>query len=353
MSRKRLPSTAPADHSKPMTRGPARTAGENIELLPEAQTFTDRWWLAAPGRDESLRSLVERADRLYGKPPEEGYAWQLRPCGEGFHHLDAPRSRELVRLARMLGTTPHHLHSHSLKDGPHLLEVNERRAYCPQCLREDRTAGRPRSFRRAWARVLVVSCLEHGTPLRWAEPRLASEVNFALEPSLPELAEEDWEVLKLIDTLAHTLESCLWGGASWPATWRGSPQAARALFIRCLCNLSGQRASPPVAQLWVRSSLASLIGFASRSRMPPLGEIPWEAVRSVGRPAWRRAALWLVAAQVIPGLPERCLPETIPSAYLAATNQWWDDFPPSPHTQKLWRIHAALRELCAPFPINT
>lgn len=218
-------------------------------------------------------------------------------------------------------------------------------------MQEDRAAGRPRTFRRAWARVLVVSCTEHGTPLQWAEPRLAAEVNFALEPSLPELAEEDWDVLRLIDTFAHTLEACLWGDASWPAGWRGTPYAARALLIRCLSNLSWQRAAPPVSQLWVRSSLISVISFPSR-RMPPLYGVPWEAVRRVGRPAWRRAALWLVAAQAIPGLPARCQPETIPTAYLAATGHWWDDFPPSPHTQKLRHVHASLRRLCAPFPVN-
>jgi hypothetical protein len=350
MSRERPPSTAPADHPNRMARGPARTGEQNAEPLSESQAFTDRWWLAAPGDDESLRSLVERADRLYGKPPQEGYAWQSQPYREG-SPLDVPTSRELVRLARMLGISPRHLHSHRLEDGPHLLELSERRAYCPRCLHEDRATGRPRTFRRAWARVLVVSCTEHGTPLHWAEPRLAAEVNFALEPSPADLTEEDWEVVRLIDVFAHTLEACLWGDALWPAEWHGNPQAARALLIRCLCNLSWQHASPPVAHLWVRSSLTPVISFPPR-RMPPLYGVPWDAVRRVGRPAWRRAALWLVAAQVIPGISTRCLPETIPTAYLEATDQWWDDFPPSPHTQKLRHVHASLRRLCAPFPVN-
>jgi hypothetical protein len=351
MNRKRPSSTAPTGRPTQRERWRAQPSKQNVEPLSESRAFTHRWWLATPGNDESLRSLVERADRLYGKPPQEGYAWQSRPYEEESNRLDAPTSRELVRLARMLGTSPRHLHSHCLEDGPHLLETSERRAYCPRCLQEDRAAGRPRTFRRTWARVLVVSCAEHGTPLHWAEPRLAAAVNFDLEPSLPALAEKDWEVVRLIDTFAQTLEACLWGDASWPTEWRGSPHAARALLIRCLNNLSYQRASPPVAQLWVPSSLISLIGFSSR-RLPPLSGVPWEAVRRVGRPAWRRAALWLVAAQVIPGIPERNQPETIPTAYLAATDQWWEDFSPSPHTQKLRRVHAALRGLCAPFPIN-
>jgi len=351
MSRKHPPSTAPVDRLTSMGRGRARTTEQNVEPLPESRAFTDRWWLAAPGHDESLRSLVERADRLYGKPPPEGYAWQSRPYGEGAQHLDAPTSRELARLARMLGTSPRHLRTHCLEDGPHLLEVSERRAYCPQCLQEDSAAGRPRTFRRAWARVLIVSCSEHGTPLQWAEPRLAAEVNFALGPSQPELAEEDWEVLRLIDTFAHTLEACLWGNASWPAEWRGNPHAARALLIRCLSNLSSRRAAPPVAQLWVRSSLIPVISVPLRN-VPPLHGVPWKVVQRVGRPAWRRAALWLVAAQVIPELPEWCRPETIPTAYFAETDEWWGNFCPSPHTQKLRQVYSSLRRLCAPFPID-
>lgn len=351
MSRKHPPSAEPVGRPASMGRGRARTTEHNVEPLPESRAFTDRWWLAAPGHDESLRSLVERADRLYGKPPEEGYAWQSRPSGEKPSHLDAPTSRELIRLARMLGTSSCRLRAHCLEDGPHLLDVNERRAFCPRCLREDRSAGRPRAFRRAWARVLVVSCAEHDMPLHWAEPRLAAQVNFDLEPTPPELAETDWEVLRFIDAFARTLGACLWGDASWPKKWRGDPHAARALLIRCLTNLCWQRASLPIAQLWIPASLTEVVGFPSR-RVAPLHGSPWDAVRRIGRPAWRRAALWLVADQVIPGLPARCRPETIPVAYLAATDRWWDDFPPSPHTQKLRHVHASLRRLCAPFPVD-
>jgi hypothetical protein len=344
-------SRVPTDHPTKEARRVARQGDLIVESLSESPAFADRWWLAAPGPDESIRSLVERADRLYGKPPQNGYAWQDGGGGEASSQLDEPTSRELARLARMLGTSPRDLLSHRMKDGPHLLDLSERRAYCPQCVQEDRVAGRPRSFRRAWARVLVLSCADHSMPLHWAEPRLATEVNFGLEPSLPILAEEDREILRLIDTLAQTLEACLWRGASWPAGWRGSPHAARALLIRCLCNLAWERALPPVAQLWVPASLTSLIGFPQR-HMAPLYGVPWEAVRRVGRPAWRRAGLWLVAGQVIPDIPKRCQPLTIPTAYLAATDRWWDEFPPSPHTQKLRRVHASLRRFCAPFPIN-
>lgn len=350
--RTKLQSPTLSDDQPTQSTGGSTSIDEQYaEPLAESQAFTDRWWLAAPGHDESLRSLVERADRLYGKPPSEGYVWQNRTSGEGAQHLDAPTSLELARLARMLGVNPRYLHAHRLEDGPHLLEMSERRAYCPQCFKEDNAAGRPRIFRRAWARVMAVSCSEHGLPLHWAEPRLAAEVNFGVDPSPFVLAKEDLEVLRLIDRFARTLEACLWGHGIWPGGWRGTAHAARALLIRCLCNLFWQPRSLPIAQLWISSSLQSAISFPLRS-MPPLCGVPWESVRRIGRPSWRRAALWLVAAQVVPGLPEQWRPETIPAAYLAAVDQWWDDFPPSPHTQKLWHVYGSLRRLCVPFLID-
>lgn len=321
-----------------------------IERVSQEGVSSDRWWLAAPGDDESLRSLAERADRLYGEPPENVYAWQ-DDDGHG-QLLDAPKSRELLRLARMLGIAPRHLLGHRLTDGPPLLEVSERRAYCPACLLQDNRLKRPRIFRRAWARVLALNCTEHDTPLLWAEPRLSPRSGVEVTPDVSEPTPDELELLRFIGAFASTMDDCLWRNLAWPTGWRGTPQAARALLIRCLTNLTWARAAPPAAQIWLSSSLAPFIAFPLRS-VPPLHMAPWEAVRRVGRPAWRRAALWLVAWQVIPELPETLRPETIPSAYLYGTDLWWDNYPPSPHTQRLRNVHASLRRLCAPFPINS
>jgi hypothetical protein len=355
MNRKGFPTTR-VDSGNAMvprcqSRSPARSPGSPTDLLTQGHVFAYRWWLAAPSEDESLRSLFERADRLYGEPPEGGYVWQDDPHGEHVACLDAPNSRELLRLARMLGVPPRLLHAHRLEDGPALLQPSARRAYCPQCLHEDRTAGRPRAFRRSWARIFVLSCPAHGIPLQWAEPRLATIVDSDLVSGFSALTSDAIEIVQLIDTFASTLEACLWRKQAWPPAWRGTPHAARALLICCLSNVIGQVTTPPASQLWVPPTLTPLITFPTRS-LPPLHNGPWESIREVGRPAWRRAALWMTAWEVIRGLPQRLRPETIPAAYLADGDLWWERHTPSPHTQKLRRVHAALRRLCAPFPIN-
>ena len=309
----------------------------------------DRWWIAAPGIDESLRSLVERADRLYGMPQDDVRAWQDRGARLGDPTLDAPNVSELIRLARMLDIPARVLYEHRLEDGPHLLVQDERRAYCPQCLNEDRVAGRPRAFRRAWARIFAVSCSEHKIALQWAEPRLAAIADGELRPGLGPVTQRDKTVLALIDCFARTLEACLWLGAPWPGDWRGSPQAARACLIRCLSNLTGGLALPPVAQLWIQPSLLPFIAFSQR-KIPALRGAPWDAVRRVGRPAWRRAAFWLTAWEVIPGLPMQLKPETIPAAYLANTDLWWHTCPSAPYMPKLYRTYATLRRLCVSLP---
>ncbi|TPG04113.1 hypothetical protein EAH88_18565 [Rhodanobacter glycinis] len=350
MNRESIPTTNVRDDAI-VSRCQSRSLNEGPGLLTQGCASDYRWWLAAPGEDESLGSLFERADRLYGEPPGGGYVWQDDPHEDQMASLDAPNSRELLRLARMLGIPPRLLHAHRLEDGPALLRPSARRAYCPQCLREDHTAGRPRAFRRSWARIFVLSCSAHGIPLQWAEPRLATIVDCDLVSGFSALSSDAIEIVHLIDTFASTLEACLWRKQVWPPAWRGTPHAARALLICCLSNLIGQVTTPPAGQLWVPPTLTPLITFPARS-LPPLHNGPWERIREVGRPAWRRAALWMTAWEVIRGLPERLRPETIPSAYLAEGDLWWGHHPPSPHTQKLHRVHAALRRLCAPFPVT-
>ena len=318
-------------------------------MLPTRRGFSYRWWLTAPGNDEALRSLLERADRLYGAPPESTYVWQDHQSG--LCCLDAPTSRELLRLSRMLGMPARKLVAHRLMDHPALLDPAERRAYCPQCIQDDQAAGRPRAFRRTWARFFLLRCPNHNVPLQWAEPRLAAIAAPALHQALELPSADEAEILHLVDTFAQTLEACLWRGQSWPACWRGNAHAARALLIHCLCNLTGEEAAPAAAQLWFSPTLAPWITFPIRP-VPPVGPAPWDSARRVGRPAWRRAALWMTAWQVIPKLPVRLRPQTIPEAYLDDSDRWWEQHRPSSHTQKSRRVYAALRNTCRPFPFD-
>jgi hypothetical protein len=310
-----------------------------------------RWWIAGPGKDESLHSIVERAARMYGGRGEDTplVDGESGPCASSL--CNARDSRDLLFLARMLGTPSKSLYAHRLEEHPCLLEPSERRAFCPRCLYEDHIKQRPRSFRRVWAKVFTLSCPEHDVPLQWAERRLATILDSELLSSCFLVTPQQAEILKLVENFAQKLDACLWHGELWPTTWRGSPYSARALLIRCVANLTSFRGSLPASHLWISSSLSPLISFPTRPVEPHSGP-PWNAVRQLGRPAWRRAALWLTLWQVIPGLSERCRPETIPSAYLADTDQWWGALSPSSHPEKLSRVYFALRRLCEPFPIN-
>lgn len=326
--------------------------GARLGLVAEhGDPFPYRWWITAPGEDETLRSLVERADRVYDPPPDGTYVWQESDCHVTPTSLDAPTARELRRLARMLGVRATKLHAHRLEDHPRLLQPAERRAYCRECVRADRAAGQPRTFRRAWARVFVLSCPKHGTPLQWAEPRLAAITDHELVGTLEPPSADVIDILRLIDTFACTLEDCLWRGDPWPTIWRGNPYAARALLIRCLCNLTAVAAVPATAFLSIMPALERFIG-CPKGPIAPLRGACWETFRGVGRPAWRRASIWMTAWQVIPDLPSRLRPTTIPEAYFADENQWWKELPPSAHTDRLRRQHCLLQRQCVSFHID-
>lgn len=308
-----------------------------------------RWWVEALGPDETFRSLVERADRFHGEPPPyTPYVWQ-DPSSYG--NCDAPNSYELLRLARMLDVSATGLFKHRLVDGPHLIYPTERRAYCPQCIREDQAAGRPRAFRREWARFFVLSCSRHGTTLHWAEPRLSVLKDMDVE--VPLRPEEPWqeEFLQRIDQFALTLEACLWGSTPWPTNWYGTPDSARAYLARHLCNLIGVSSTPPLTCLWTEIVPFPFVAVPKRPT-PPLNEPAWESVRRIGRPAWRRAALWLTAWKVIPGLPEIWKPITVPEHHLDEIDDWWEGVPATPHLFKQRRTYVALRRSCIPIVID-
>jgi hypothetical protein len=308
-----------------------------------------RWWVEALGPDETFRSLVERADRFHGEPPPDTpYAWQ-DPSSHG--NCDAPNSHELLRLARMLDVSATDLFKHRLEDGPHLIYPTERRAYCPQCIREDQAAGRPRAFRREWARFFVLSCSSHGITLHWAEPRLSALKDVDVE--VPLRPEEPWqqELLQLIDLFALTLEKCLWRKAPWPTNWFGTAGSARAYLARNLCNLIGANRALPLIHLWTENVPFPFMAVPKLS-MPPLRGPAWERVRRIGRPAWRRAALWLTAWKVIPGLPALWNPITVPEHYLDEIDDWWGCVPVTPHLFKQRRTYVALRRSCIPIVID-
>jgi hypothetical protein len=234
-----------------------------------------------------------------------------------------------------------------LEDGPHLIYPTERRAYCLQCIREDQASGRPRAFRREWARFFLLSCPNHRTTLYWAEPRLSALKD--MDSERPLHPEEPWqqELLELIDQFALTLEACLWRGASWPTNWYGTPSSARAYLTRHLCNLIGVSTTLPIIHLWTENLPFPFVAVPKRP-IPPLDGPAWESVRRIGRPSWRRAALWLTAWKVIPGLPIHWKPTTLPEDHLEAIDEWWEGITEVPHLFKQRRTYVALRRSCIP-----
>jgi len=311
------------------------------------------WWIPGPGCDESLRSIVERADRFYPGVHEEWCDWLYRhatllperQCG-----LDDLPARAICRLARQIGVEPKSLYSHRLNDSPYLLSESERRAYCPACWLSDDRAGRPRSFRRGRAGVFTLNCPTHGLPVFWGHPLSANFPHMVGSKAEPPSDLLSQRILRLIEKFAHGMEGALVSGQPWPLAWRGSVHSARALLIRCVANLGRVNEHVPIAYISTPPELLSFIA-SPRRRIEPLQHSPWESVRTMGPPSWRRAAFWMTAWYVIPNLTPDCKPEGLPFLPFAALDQQWSDGGQPRQLRRVQRYREALLRMCAPFQL--
>lgn len=323
------------------------------EVVPRTNLVGLRWWIPGPGNDESLRSIVERAERLYGR---EGDAFRRRlwpratPLPKAETPLDTLSARELCELGRMIGVEPRALFAHRLADQPMLLKPTERRAYCPLCWAGDRSEGRPLVYRRAWAGVFSLRCTIHDAPLQWASPHLSMEAAVAVAAH-PRTA-AGVRILRFIESFAGQLEEALRGTAAWPRGWRGDAHAARALLMRCTVNLGCMPEHPPFGSLSAPPDLVDFVRPPAR-RIEPLSEAPWEQVRALGPPAWRRAALWMVSRYVMPSPKTGFLPEGLPAeAFAAADAQWNAIAPDFQGLRRARRYRDALTSMSRPFPVG-
>jgi TniQ len=327
-----------------MSRVKARTAPNDVAV---------RWWIPGSGDDESLRSIVERAERLYGG---EGDAFRRRlwpratRLPDEVSSLDMLSARELCELARMIGVRPRTLFAHRLEDTPMLLKPSERRAYCPACWMDERNAGRPPVFQRAWAGVFALRCEVHDLPLHWSSPHLGTDAA-VVTPTHPQSA-EGVRILRFIETFARHMEQSLRGQATWPREWRGDAYTARGLLMRCVVNLGCMLEHPPFASVAAPPDLSVFIKPPAR-RVEPLREAPWDLVRALGPPAWRRAALWMVSRYVIPAPKPGYLPEGLPAEAFAALDAQWEGLPPSFRgLRRTRRYREALKASCRPYPVG-
>lgn len=306
-----------------------------------------RWWIPGPGRDESLHSIVERAERLYGRQSDQ-LRQRLRrrpiPLTKTTEGLDALSARDLCLMARLIGVPPRSLFAHRMPDQPWLLCELERRAYCPYCWRDDRRAGRPRTFRRAWAGVFTLSCALHGVPLHWASPTISHDVLERVSKQPRRTTSK--HILCLIDQLASVMSATLRGERTWPKSWRGDAWGARALLMRAVVNLGCAVEHPPFVNVKAAPDLAAFINTPQR-RIEPLRESPWEAVRALGPPAWRRSALWVVACHVMPEMSLACRQEGWSANTFEVFDAPWMNWPSELRTlRRTRRYGAALRKMC-------
>jgi len=314
----------------------------------------ERWWIQGPTHDETLHSITERAWRCYGA---EGHVLRRRvwPRATAIPGddvgLDGLPARELCILARAVGAAPRELFNHRLPDHPMLLQEDQRRVFCPSCWSNDAKAGQPPSFRRSWMGVFTLNCSVHGRPLHWAPNLIASgKIRMSIQPAWPRRA-EDRDLVQFITRFALILQKGLEGHAPWPNTWHGDACSARALLMRVAVNLGRVREYVPFTSIGHPAELSTFIGVPARP-VEPVQTSPWECVRALGPPEWRRAALWMTAFYVI-SRPQRLRrPPGLPAEPFAALDAQWDDGLFIREGRRTQRYRKALLGMTRAFPIG-
>lgn len=299
-----------------------------------------------------LISECGRAERMYGGE-RDTFRRRLFPRATAFPGdatpLDTLSARELCEMGRIIGVRPKGLFSHRLADGPRLLKSSERRAYCPLCWAEDQNAGRPPAHRRAWAGIFSLRCLTHDAPLRWSSPHMNIDAAVTVQ-TRPQTVAGD-RILRFIESFAEQMDHALYAGSAWPCGWRGDAGSARALLMRCTVNLGCMVEHPPFGSISAPPDLNDFVRPPVR-RIEPLGGSPWEHVRSLGPPAWRRAALWMVARYVIPTPKPGLLPEVLPIDVFSGLERQWEGVPSGFRMlRRTRRYRDALSAMCRAFSI--
>jgi hypothetical protein len=262
-----------------------------------------RWWIAPPMPDESLESVCERAHRHYKglRLTEEG--WLLDGSGARAACL-ASTVQGLVDIARRLNVPAADLQRTRSVDGPGMLHLTCRRAFCRACWLEDDAAGRDRYRRKAWAGVFALQCDTHNEPLIAAPIVRMTPGEVALSPTLPTYTSRERLVLRAINELAHALDASLFHGAAWSPTWRLPLIPTRNLLGRCVANLSRAHRSCPAQRPRVGPEHHPILHFRGIRRHQTCGSV-WEIYRRIVQPAARRSALWLTWQIVAPRESEK------------------------------------------------
>ncbi len=265
-----------------------------MNAMPREQSSREAWFISGPGPDERLGSLVDRAAILYRTTGEQLINELLQSGGGARIDIDSAGAKAVVRMARAIQIAPQVLWRHRLPDHPSLLAPSARLAFCLECWKEDRDAGRELGLRRDWAGVLRTMCTRHGVPLRLAGPFVrGAEAMLSRRNNHP--AESDGQAcLVAIDQFARTLEGALFFNRPWPSHWKLSPSRARAVLLAVCLNLESGERFPVVSRLVYSSALAGYVRVPPHTMSPMRGD-PWQGFRAIADPSLRRAGLWLVA----------------------------------------------------------
>ena len=305
----------------------------------------ERWWVHGPTHDETLHSITERACQCYGS---EGHTLRRRVWRRATHlpgediGLDGVGARDVCILARAIGIAPRDLYRHRMADHPMLLQEDQRRAYCPSCWREDAKAGHPPSFRRAWMGVFTLECPSHRQPLHWAPSGVPPADPFSNRMLTWPPTAEARDLVRTVARFANVMRSALEGKVTWPYGWRGSPSMARAMLMRAVVNLGRLPEHAPFASIGFPPELSPFVGVPTR-RDEPLQISPWEQVRALGPPAWRRAAFWMTARYVMPASRRPPRPEGLPMDPFAALDAQWEGVLEVRNLRRVRRYADALR----------
>ncbi|WP_084621510.1 TniQ family protein [Luteibacter yeojuensis] len=298
----------------------------------------ERWTIPGPGPDESLESVIERADRYYqGWLTGLGRRLDVRPAtsGAGEGSAAAPASTADIRaLASRLDVPAVKLLGHRLSGGPEHLEPHQRRAFCACCWAADDRLGRPRAFRRAWANIWCLTCPVHGMPLSWchAAPGLESPEEIIARWGIDR---DDPAVTAQLSAVQCLLDLC----ATRPR-FRREVQLMAAVVSDNWAPI----ASPSLMEGFQRPGALARWLVPVRRRGPALRS-PLDALKRLGHPGARRAAMAAVATSLTPSTGPS-LPHGLPYRPFEVWDMQWQQA--SPHyARRQRRFYAYLRTLAS------
>lgn len=301
--------------------------------------YRERWTIPGPGPDESVASIIERADRYYnGKLLGLGRVLDARPSSAGKGDDIAPLSLSMTdvwSVAKRIDVPAGKLFAHRVPLGPEWLDPLQRRAFCAGCWAEDDRRGRPRAFRRTWAGIWCLSCPVHGMPLSWCygDPQLES-----LGGALAFWARDstNLQLIAFLDQLERLMILC--------AT-RPRFKASVRLMVAVLSSNWAPFPGPTLLEGMQFASVSEYWLVPLRRRNSPALRSPNDALLRLGHPGARRAVLGVLAMGLEPRIGP-LLPMGLPYRPFEAWDATWQHISPR-YARRQRRFYYHLRAVAA------